>query len=98
MIAPEPDKGFFPTEDVEASFCDLDLQRDHPIAALSADQRHHFELQREKAIQGGATENARWIYFSSPAWTWEQECGREGWLLYDPETRTQRGFVLTAMN
>jgi hypothetical protein len=55
-------------------------------------------LQRDRAIQqSGATENAQWIYFSSPAWTWKQECGREGWL-YDPETRMQYGFVMTAMN
>lgn len=88
----------FPLTDVEASLADRRLQRENRIEAMPAELRDQLEEMRRTAIADGASERAEWIYFSSPDWTWEQLCGREGWLLFDRERRTQHAFHLTVMN
>ena len=88
----------FPVEDVEAWIADERLQRDHALAKLPERERADLETRRQNAIAVGASASCCWIYFVSPAWTWENLCGREGWLLYDPETGEQQAFVLTVMN
>lgn len=88
----------YPPEDVAASAADPDLQRQHPLANLSSDERENLDFIRTKALAGGAPVTTEWIYFSSPEWTWASECGREGWLLYDFESRKQHAFVMTVMN
>jgi hypothetical protein len=39
-----------------------------------------------------------WIYFSSPAWTWEKLCGRAGWLVVCKDCHLQVDFFLSVMN
>jgi len=51
-----------------------------------------LEAQRRDAVAAGASGQAKWIYFRSPPQTWEHLCGREGWLLYDPESGTNMAF------
>lgn len=88
----------FPRADVEACITDSGLQQEHADDATDPRMRESLEYLRAQALRDGASEHARWIYFCSPKWTWEQECGREGWLLYEPETGTQHAFLMTAMN
>jgi hypothetical protein len=88
-----PTEDGFPIEDVNASIRDRDLQR-----RLDAPQRTTLDTFRRQAIEQGASERAKWIFFHSPEWTWQDLCGIEGWLLYDEETHTQHAFWLTAMN
>jgi hypothetical protein len=88
----------FPPGDVEASANDPALQRQSSLEHLRDDQRQEFQRLRAEAIRQGATEAVRWIYFRSPEWTWRSECGREGWLLYDPETGAQHAFFMTVMS
>ncbi len=88
----------FPLADVEASLADRRLQRDNRIEAMPSGLRDQLEEIRRAAIADGASERAEWIYFSSPNWTWEQLCGREGWLLFDRGRRTQHAFHLIVMN
>jgi hypothetical protein len=93
------DEDIFPIEDVEASIQNLDLQQRNRIEDLDDAQRANLESMRQAALADhGAPKSARWIYFSSPDWTWQHLCGREGWLLYDEATRTQHAFRLTVMN
>lgn len=40
----------------------------------------------------------RWIRFHSPAWTWEQECGREGSLAICEDCHKQVYFKCDLMN
>ena len=40
----------------------------------------------------------RWIRFHSPAWTWEQECGREGPLAICEDCHKQVYFKCDLMN
>ena len=39
-----------------------------------------------------------WIYFESPAWTWENLCGRAGWLTVCDPCRLQVDFFLEVMS
>jgi hypothetical protein len=39
-----------------------------------------------------------WVYVRSPGVTWQNLCGREGWLGYCPEHGKQMCFVLIRMN
>jgi len=43
-------------------------------------------------------EKLAWFYFSSPAWTWQQFCGREGWVSYCDECDEQIDFFCVMMN
>ena len=85
-------------EDVEASLQDSRLQAAHDLSELDEKLRHQLRARREEVLEEGASESTQWIYFSSPDWTWEQLCGREGWLLYDPKSKHQHGFLMTLMN
>ena len=89
----------FPVEDVEASIQDAELQRSNRVESLDDAYRDELEAIRRAAVADrAAPESARWVYFSSPDWTWQHLCGREGWLLYDRATQTQHAFLMTVMN
>jgi 2-keto-4-pentenoate hydratase len=96
----------FPTEDVMASLNDDALQKEHSLEAYLeqadpgklAEARGIWQAEVDAAIADGGSQETRWIYFRSPPWTWEQLCGREGWLLVDPRTGRQFQFLMTAMN
>jgi hypothetical protein len=88
----------YPAEDVQASANDAELQSTHRIEDLPTEQRDYLDELRADALARGASMDSEWIFFASPAWTWERECGREGWLLYDRKTGEQHSFLMTAMN
>ncbi|MCB8971483.1 MAG: hypothetical protein M9964_08630 [Solirubrobacterales bacterium] len=95
---PQPREPIFPPEDVAASIADGSLQGRHRTTELDPGIQSDMEEARQRVVAEGASPLTRWIYFSSPSWTWEQLCGREGWLLYDPESERQFQFVMTVMN
>lgn len=74
------------------------MQRAKALDSLDPGEREFREQLRQNAIGEGASEETKWLYFRSPEWTWQQECGREGWLLYDPASKKQYAFLMTAMN
>ena len=89
----------FPPEDVEAALSDSRLQAAHSQEQLDPLMKQALDELRDQSIAQGADPEAMdWIYFSSPAWTWEHLCGREGWLLYDRQDGTQHAFWMTVMN
>ena len=88
----------FPFEDVEACRADERLQDENALGKLDSDMKAELEAMRREALQRGAPQAAQWIYFSSPEWSWENLCGREGWLLYDEATQTQHAFFETAIS
>lgn len=96
MTDTERDHGF-PREDVEASLADSKLQQ-RAAKDRSAETEILLADLRAKAIEDGAPPSSEWIFFESPAWTWKMLCGRAGWLLYDRDTGTQHGFLMTSMN
>jgi hypothetical protein len=44
------------------------------------------------------SENLIIAYQSSPKWTWEELCGRAGYLVYCPKCKKDINFYLTVMN
>lgn len=77
----------FPVEDVQACVEDGELQKKGRHGGIEDREVLDRWLApiRQQALDAGAPEKAAWVYFSSPRWTWENECGREGWLLVDPD-------------
>jgi hypothetical protein len=47
---------------------------------------------------GRSASELSWVYFSSPAWTWEQLCGRAGWLVICRPCHLQVEHFLVEMN
>ncbi len=45
-----------------------------------------------------ATDHIRWVYFKSPASTWQKMCGREGYLSICTKHKVQVSFECTRMN
>jgi hypothetical protein len=79
----------FPVEDVIACMRDDSLQSRHSLAAAKA---------RYKAGIAEPLENAVWLYFESPALTWDTLCGRAGWMVIAKEHPREISFFLEIMN
>ena len=79
----------YPVEDVISCLRDDSLQLRHGLAAAK---------ERYKAGITEPIENAVWFYFQSPAWTWENLCGRAGWMVVAKEPLREVAFFLEIMN
>jgi hypothetical protein len=79
----------FPLEHVIACLRDDRLQSRYSLAAAK---------ERYKGSIAERIEDAVWFYFESPAWTWENLCGRAGWLVVAKEPPRQVAFFLEIMN
>jgi len=68
---------YFPWEDVEASNDNQPLQLEH-----SGTNAKQFYAARAKPCHRchAAADMLSWVYFESPAETWEHLCGSAGWL------------------
>lgn len=100
--------GFFPWKDVEASENDEQLQRVHfSERDCEAPAMLHLEGGQRVALRNDARDcpgcgrepsDLKWVYFSSPDWTWRQLCGRAGWLVICEACHMQVDFFLDRMN
>ena len=88
--------GEFPLADIEVSVNDDKLQKEHEVEDLDDMQR--ARLDKAQSGVSGLTQAAKWYYFRSPSWTWQNLCGREGWILYDRKLQKQYAFLITVMN
>ncbi len=64
-------------------------------------QLHHNPKTARKeygASIAPETENCFWFYFKSPQWTWENLCGRAGWMVLSKKDLKQIDFFLEIMN
>ncbi len=84
----------FPQDDVDAARNDKGLQAKHD--AESARRLYGNGVTCPKCSRTG--DELTWIYFRSPAWTWQSLCGRAGWLAVCDPCRTQVSFFLEVMN
>lgn len=76
---------------------------EHVIACLRGDTlqaRHSLgdALGRYKDRLAEPVEYAVWFYFQSPAWTWENLCGRAGWMAVAKEPPREIAFFVEIMN
>ena len=79
----------FPMEHIIACLRDDNLQSRHSLAEA---------LKRYKEQLAEPVENVVWFYFETPAWTWENLCGRAGWMVVGKESPQQVAFFLEIMN
>ena len=96
---PAPVRGFYPPEDVRASAENAALQDDawrncQPPEGTFEQMVEDFLAEHP----GTCLAAAEWVYFRSPDWTWQNLCGRAGWMLWDPSTGEQFCFRLGVMN
>jgi hypothetical protein len=94
----------FPIKDVAASRSDTELQAEHAPDLPHAKERLTQRLARtsDDAPRCGCCQRSAddllWVYFRSPEWTWENACGRAGWLLICPVSDDHVEFMLESMN
>jgi hypothetical protein len=55
-------------------------------------------LERYKENLAEPIENAVWFHFKSPAWAWENLCGRAGWMIVAKGSPLEVAFFLEIMN
>ena len=79
----------FPLEHVITCLRDDKLQSRHRLAEA-------LERYREKLTE--PVENTVWFYFRSPDWTWDNLCGRAGWMIVAKEPPRLVAFFLEIMN
>lgn len=91
----DSDELIFPWSDVEASRADTRLAREHPAGEGIAQYLDHAKACSECGAKAAVLE---WLYFRSPAWTWEQLVGREGWLTICRSCHHQVDFFVVVMN
>jgi hypothetical protein len=84
----------FPWADVDAARDDTRLQGGRD--AEKARTHYGSEARCPKCSRPG--DELAWVYFRSPAWTWQSLCGREGWLAVCDDCRAQAAFFLTFMS
>ena len=85
----------FPQRDVRACREDMALQASQD--ALAARLRH---ASTSRACFGCGTHphDLEWIFFQSALWTWTEQCGRAGWIVYCPRCDNQVSFHRSRMS
>jgi hypothetical protein len=82
----------FPRPDLRASRYDESLQA-REARAVEAAQRCGVTCP-----DCGDASRLSWFYFQSPAWTWQNLCGRAGVVAYCDEHDAQVGFLLDKLS
>lgn len=88
------DEDQYPWEDVDKARHNQRLQRKHPPS--EADKYRATAKPCPKC--GKASADLVWFYFESPKWTWENLCGRAGWMTVCDTCHVQVDFFLEVMN
>lgn len=79
----------FPVEDIIACLLNDRLQSRHRLSdAMERYQKNFAE----------PVENALWFYFGSPDCSWENLCGRSGWMVVGKEPPREIAFFLEIMS
>lgn len=83
-----------PWDDVDKARHNQRLQQKHPPG--EADTYRATAKPCPKCGKGSA--ELSWFYFESPKWTWENLCGRAGWMTVCDHCRVQVDFFLEVMS
>lgn len=79
----------FPRPELRACRGDVALQSAHDAAAA----RFRYELRSRDCFGcGRRPEELEWIFYQSALWTWTEQCGRAGWIVYCPRCDNQVSF------
>lgn len=93
-------KGFFPWPDVEAAANDPELNWMKPSRRADSPSDRDEESVEDMIAErdgcpgcGRPAPELKCMYFSSPAWTWENQCGCAGWLIVCEPCHMQVDFI-----
>jgi hypothetical protein len=85
----------FPWDQVDSARKDQLLQRRHSIR----EARMRYEWRAEPCPKcNKMARELSWFYFSTPRWTWDNLCGRAGWMVVCDECHCQVSFFRESMN
>jgi hypothetical protein len=85
----------YPWEDVEAARQNQRLQREHPVA----EGQQIYAAKAKPCPQCHTTAGQlSWFYFDSPAETWENLCGRAGWMTVCDRCHLQVDFFCEVLS
>ena len=85
----------------------------YPWEHVDASRHNHRLQQRHKPDEafiryegkarpcpkcGKASRDLAWFYFESPPWTWQNLCGRAGWMIVCDVCHVQVDFFLDVLN
>jgi hypothetical protein len=85
----------FPRRDVIACRSDIVLQAAHdPLAA----RLRHEATTRDCFGCGRRPDELEWLFFQSALWTWMEQCGRAGWIVYCARCDNQVSFYRSRMS
>ena len=79
----------FPEQDVFNSLRDLELQSQH---------NQQYAIESYGHLIDHPSDDCIWIWFESPDWTWENFCGRAGWMVIAKSDLKVIDFFLEIMN
>ena len=85
----------FPRHDVDNCRSDVSLQASQD--SILARSRHQAHCRACFGC-GRFPEHLEWIFFQSPVWTWTEQSGRAGWIVYCPECDNQVSFHRSRMS
>lgn len=85
----------FPRREVESCRFDVALQAAHDAGLARV---RHGSSSRACFGCGRPAEALEWIFFQSALWTWTQQCGRAGWIVYCPHCDNQVCFHRSRMS
>lgn len=91
----EPDEERFPWQDADAARKNTRLQRRHDVSEA---HEHYLSAARSCPRCAAAPGELTWFYFESPKWTWENLCGRAGWMTVCDPCRVQVDFFMEVLN
>ena len=84
-----------PWADIEAARKNRRLQQKHPVA--EGQSLYGANVKPCPQCHAAASQ-LNWLYFESPAETWEHLCGRAGWMTVCDRCHLQVNFFCDVMN
>lgn len=81
----------------EVHLCRTDVALQAAEDSLAARSRHGAH-SRACFGCGRPAEDLEWIFFQSPLWTWTEQSGRAGWIVYCPLCDNQVSFHRSRMS
>lgn len=88
------DDNHYPWDDVGKARRNQRLQRKHPPGEADS-----YRAKAKPCPKCGKTSgDLAWFYFESPKWTWQNLCGRAGWMTVCDACHVQVDFFLEIMN
>lgn len=88
------DEGQYPCEDVDYARHNERLQRKHALGEAGK----YRATAKPCPKCGRPSSELAWFYFESPKWTWDNLCGRAGWMTVCDACRAQVDFFLEVIN